>query len=103
MEISAITSRNVALPTLKVHFEHTQRIFHQGMMATEHFSGKVVVFMMITLLNTKAFATSSFRFNGSFYTTSPPSFASLDEKEEIQLPTHFILCSSHKQANFNDV
>ena len=70
------------------------------MMATEYFIAKLVVFVMLAL-PMKAL-TTSFRFNGSFHTSSPPSFASLDEKEEVQLPSHFILCSSHKQANFDD-
>ena len=70
------------------------------MMATEYFIAKLVVFVMLAL-PTEAL-TTSFRFNGSFHTSSPPSFAALDEKEEVQLPAHFILCSSHKQANFDD-
>ena len=70
------------------------------MMALEYFNANFVTFMMLAL-PLKAM-TTSFSFNGSFHTSSPPSFAFLDEEEEVELPPHFILCSSHKQANFDD-
>ena len=82
-----------------VNFQSKTFTHNVGMMAMVYFSTKFVVFMALPI---KALSITIFSFNGSFHTSSPPSFASLDVDEEVELPSHFILCSSHAQANFDD-
>ena len=82
-----------------VDFERKTFTDNFGMMAMGYLNATFWVFMMLAL-RIKALPTTIFSFNGSFHTSSPPSFASLDE--EVELLTHFILCSSVKQASFDD-
>ena len=83
-----------------VNFERETFTDNFRMMSMGYLNAKFAVFMMfpIKILST----TAIFSFNGSFHTSSPPSFASLDLEKEIELPSHFILCSSHAQASFDD-
>ena len=55
---------------------------------------------LILKISSSVEAFSVFTFSETFYPPSPPSFASLTRS--IELPDAFILCSSSKQARFDD-
>ena len=59
----------------------------------------LLLLLLQNLLAVDAFPV--FTFSDTFYPPAPPSFASLSRN--VELPDTFILCSSSKQARFDDL
>ena len=57
--------------------------------------------VLLFVLNPAVLGFPVFTFSDTFYPPAPPSFASLTRK--VELPDTFILCSSSKQARFDNL